>query len=364
MKPAPYGLLSDIHAHAWSAFSTKLPNGRNSRLQIIVDELLRAAHEVKAAGGDTLVIAGDIFHTRGSIDPEVFNPISDAFDEILKLGMKIVALAGNHDLKSNESTELGNAFQSFGKRDGIKVVTRPEIVEFGGHSLLMVPWIPKLDALKAELESWPGRRDFGLRSHAQSDLIMHAGIDGVLSGMPAHGLTPSYLVELGFKRVFSGHYHHACGFESGKVWSIGATTHQTASDIGTKAGFMIVGGDADDINWRASRAPSFVEITEETDPDDYENIVDGNYVRVRGFVFTDAEEKAFREGLEGMSAAGVVMNTERATTVTRTGTTVSVKARTLEISVADHIERKGSVHKEAIKARAANIISLVRSSAE
>jgi DNA repair exonuclease SbcCD nuclease subunit len=357
----PYGLVSDIHAHAWSAFSTKLPNGRNSRLQIIVDELLRAAHEVKAAGGDTLVIAGDIFHTRGSIDPEVFNPVSDAFDEIIKLGMKIVALAGNHDLKSNESTELGNAFQSFGKRPGFCVVTETTAVSIGKHTLIMVPWIPKLADLKAVLE----QEAKSYASHIHNiDLVMHAGIDGVLSGMPAHGLTPEYLVGLGFKRVFSGHYHHACGFEGGKVWSIGATTHQTASDIGTKAGFMIVGGDAGDINWRASRAPSFVEITDETDPDDYENIVDGNYVRVRGFVFTDAEEKAFREGLEEMNAAGVVMNTERATTVTRTGTTVSVKARTLEISVADHIERKGSIHKEAIQARAANIISLVRASAE
>lgn len=363
MSP-PYGLFSDIHAHAWSAFSHKLACGRNSRLQIIVDELRRGAYEVRKAGGNVLVIAGDVFHTRGSLDPEVFNPISDLVDELLADGFAIVALAGNHDLKSNESTELGNAFQSFGKRDGFRVVTKPELVNFDGHVLLMVPWIPKLDALKAELESWPGRRDFGLLGHGKADVIMHAGIDGVLSGMPAHGLTPSYLKNLGFKRVFSGHYHHCCGFEDGKVWSIGATTHQTASDIGTRAGFLIVGLDAGDITYRASNAPEFVEITDETEFEDCADIVDGNYVRVRGLKFSDTDEKAFREELIGMGAKGVVMNTERESTSLRTGTGVSVKARTLEVSVAEHIEKKGFVHAAAVQARSSSIISAVRAASD
>jgi DNA repair exonuclease SbcCD nuclease subunit len=358
---APYGLFSDIHAHAWSAFSSKLPCGRNSRLQIIIDELKRGAAEVKAAGGDVLVFAGDLFHTRGSIDPEVFNPVSDAIDELLADGFTILALVGNHDLKSNESTQLGNAFQSFQGRERFKVVTEPELIRIGGHTLLMVPWIPKLDDLKAELESWPGRRDFGIAGHVSADVIMHAGIDGVLSGMPAHGLTPAYLAGLGFKRVFSGHYHHHCAFEDGRVVSIGATTHQTQSDIGTRAGFLIVGDEG--FVYRASHAPEFVEITDETDPDEIADTVDGNYVRVRGFKFSDADEKAFREELIGLGAKGVVMSTERQAATVR-ATSVSAKAKSLEASVADYIVRRASPHVAAIQARAAAIISAVRAASE
>lgn len=354
-----YGILSDIHAHAWSAFSTRLPCGRNSRLQIIVDEINRAAAEVRAAGGDTLVFAGDLFHTRGSLDPEVFNPVIEAIKGLTWDGYRIVAIPGNHDLKSNETTELGNAFQSLKGTNGFGIITQPKLLD--SLPLAMVPWIPKLDDLKAVVEAL-AEEAVRRGTLAKTDLVLHAGIDGVLSGMPAHGLTPAYLAGLGFRRVFAGHYHHHCSFEDGQVWSIGATTHQTASDIGTRAGFLIV--DDDQVVYRASHAPSFVEVSDETDPDGIADIVDGNYVRVRGLKFTDAEEASFRDELVKLGAKGVVMNVERETTNARTGTTAAAKAKSLEVSVADFIERQGLAHKDAVKARAAAIISSVRAATE
>ena len=85
--------------------------------------------------------------------------------------------------------------------------------------------------------------------------MVFGGLAGTVSGVsaglaatdrrlvPYGALVPERrhdLAKLGFRRVFAGHYHHHCSFEDGKVWSIGATTHQTASDIGTKAGFLLV----------------------------------------------------------------------------------------------------------------------------
>jgi hypothetical protein len=58
------------------------------------------------------------------------------------------------------------------------------------------------------------------------------------------------------------------------------------------------------------------------------------------------------------------MNVERETTNARTGTTTAAKAKSLEASVADFIERQGSTHKDAVKARAAAIISSVRAATE
>ncbi|MBP2498396.1 DNA repair exonuclease SbcCD nuclease subunit [Methylobacterium sp. PvP062] len=353
-----YGLLSDIHAHAWSAFSTRLPCGRNSRLQIIVDELKRAAADTRDVGGDLLVFGGDLFHTRGSLDPEVFNPVTEGIKELLADGFRIVAIPGNHDLKSNETTELGNAFQSLKGTQGFGIITQPKLLD--SLPLAMVPWIPKLDDLKAVLEALA---DEAVRrgSLGQTDLVMHAGIDGVLSGMPAHGLTPDFLAKLGFRRVFAGHYHHHCSFEDGKVWSIGATTHQTASDIGTKAGFLLV--DDAGVAYRASRAPEFVEVSDETDPDEIPNVVDGNYVRVRGLKLSEADEVNLREELIRLGAKGVVMNVERQTASARASTS-SVKAKSLEASVADYIERQASPHMDAVKTRAAAIISAVRAATE
>ena len=50
----PYLIVSDLHCHAWNAFSTTNANGLNSRLAIIIEELLRAAEKLKALGGDRM----------------------------------------------------------------------------------------------------------------------------------------------------------------------------------------------------------------------------------------------------------------------------------------------------------------------
>lgn len=352
----PYALFSDQHCHNWSAYATRLPGGMNSRLKILVDELHRGCAELRKAGGTTALFAGDLFHSRGSIDPEVFNPVADAIDKEIKLGTHFVAIPGNHDLKSNETTELGNAIQSLGKRDGFHVVTKPETHAPSGQFVTMVPWIPKLDDLKETLEEIAAAGYVG-----DHDLVIHAGIDGVLSGVPAHGLTPAYLAGLGFRRVFAGHYHHHCTFEAGKVWSIGALAHKDFGDIGTKAGFCLVYPDR--VVYRASRAPSFVEVTPDTSEEDIATIADGAYVRVRGFTFDDTQANAMRRELTELGAAGVLIQCERTTVSARSGT-VSAKGVTLEASVDGFITRMGSSHEAAVRARAAQIISDVRATAE
>src|SRR5260370_22414971 len=72
-----------------------------------------------------IIIAGDLFHTRGQMDPEVFNPVHDRICKLLGDGFRFVAIPGNHDLKSKETTELGNAMQSLGKLPNFNVVTNP-----------------------------------------------------------------------------------------------------------------------------------------------------------------------------------------------------------------------------------------------
>ncbi len=46
MSNFPYAVISDTHNHNWSAFSETTPENVNSRLQIILNETMRAAEEV------------------------------------------------------------------------------------------------------------------------------------------------------------------------------------------------------------------------------------------------------------------------------------------------------------------------------
>lgn len=350
----PYLLVSDIHAHGWSQFSTLLPDGINSRLKIINDELLRASRVLESAGGDQMIFAGDLFHTRGSIDPEVFNPTFDTFRNVSSLDIEIDAVPGNHDLKGKETSELGNAMQKLGAIPGMVVHTGPQLITHDFGYALLVPWVSKVDDLKRTLE---GQVAAHAAAIGATDLIIHAGIDGVIKGLPDHGLSSSYLASLGFRRVFAGHYHDHKVMEGGKVISIGATTHQTFSDIGAKAGFLLVYEDR--VEYHASHAPSFIEINENTPEEDIPLIVPGNYVRVRGLKMTDSDAQELRKDLERQGAAGISIEVARQVVQAR-GTTTT-KSRTLTESVMDYVDSLKIPGGADIKKDCADVLATVQS---
>jgi DNA repair exonuclease SbcCD nuclease subunit len=348
----PYLVVSDIHAHDWSQFSGVNADGVNTRLQIILDEMLRAATELKKAGGDLMVMAGDLFHQRGVIKPEVFNPTVAMIRQIIKMGISIVALPGNHDLASKETTELGNAFQSLAESGGFYIANSPETYTIRDARLAIVPWVSSVKELKETLEALPEKE------RAECDLFIHAGIDGVLSGVPAHGLTAEYLAELGFKRVFAGHYHHHVAFGGGEVYSIGALTHQTYSDIGTRAGFLLV--DDENVRYCASHAPEFVEVTGDTPEEEVSLLVEGNYVRVRGMKLTDREIGEMRKVLHELGARGVSFNVERVTVAAREEGAIASSTTTLEMSVKAFVDTMTDERKERINERAQAILREAR----
>lgn len=341
----PYVLLADVHAHQWSQFSTVGTSGVNSRLKTIIMELFRACTILRANGGDTVVIAGDLFHTRGSIDPEVFNPVHQAIKSELEKGIKFIAIPGNHDLKGKDTTELGNAFTSLAA-PGFRVISQPTYVP--DIAAFMVPWFNNLDDLRKVMAD--------PHACATADLIIHAGIDGVIN-MPAGHLSPAELAKLGYRRVFAGHYHNHKVMESGKVISIGATTHQTFSDIGTKAGFLSV--TPSDFIYHASHAPSFVEINDTTPEDEIEITANGNFVRVRGFKFSDAEIAEFRKELLRAGAKGVSIEVARNIVSARPASAAS-KAVSIENSIELFIDSLGVPKAALIKAECSDILTSVR----
>jgi DNA repair exonuclease SbcCD nuclease subunit len=343
-------VVADIHAHDWSAFAITMNTGQNSRLCLQLGELYRAAEELKARGGKRMIVAGDLFHVRGSINPEVFNPVYECFRKIALCGIEIIMIPGNHDLVQKHTTELGNAFQSLTNIPGIFVVTTPQI--FG--SAAFIPWQRNLEDLRKAVEEIKEKTAIA----DELDLFIHAGIDGVLAGVPDHGLSAKEVASWGFKRVFAGDYHNHKVMEDGKVISIGATTQQSWRDIGTKAGFLFV--TPDQVEFRASHAPSFVELTQDDDPDDYLSIVDGNYVRIRGLRLTDEEVNKLRKELEGMGAKGITFQVARETVSVRAGTPIGA-AKTLDQSVDAFIDTMTDAPVPAVKKACADILSQVRS---
>lgn len=328
----PYCIVSDLHFHNWSQFSYVDPDGVNSRLRISLNEFERAADELLKAGGTRMVIPGDVLHVRGSVDPTVFNPVHDAVRRVLQKGVYIDAIVGNHDLASKETSELGNSFQALGALTGFTVITKPTLKE----NIAFIPWCSTIKGLNEAVEWLITNEPQVTTLRDQMDLVMHAGIDGALDGMPDHGFSSSDVEAWCFRRAFSGHYHNFKDFGN-DVYSIGASQHQTWSDVGTKAGFLLVYPER--VEWRASHAPEFVDISPDTDPDEWPLIVDGNYVRVRGFKMSNEEISLMRAELEGLGAKGVNFQVARETATMRTGGAPAT-ALTLEASLAKYINDK------------------------
>lgn len=359
----PYGLISDTHNHAWSAFATVLDTGVNSRLQMTLDETRRCASEVRKAGGNTIIHAGDLFHVRGSIAPSVLNPTKDLYRDLVKDGFRIIIDAGNHDLEGKEAVRVSSAITAL-EDVGCKVVNSKMAGLTAMERVILVPWIQKIDDLKAAIEEAaavePGRDNV--------DLILHAPIDGAIEGLPAHGLEPEYLASLGFRRVFAGHYHnhkkmydgdsHAYGTD---VYSIGALTHLTWSDVGSKAGFLIVSDSG--VKWFKSHAPEFVELTAETDPDEIPLIVDGNYVKVKMNTTKQREIEEMREFLVKNNAKGVVVMAQKASSVAaRSGATIKAGA-SMEVSVNDYIKSQAFANSEKLSVLCQSILTDARGEA-
>lgn len=326
-----YAILSDIHAHGFTLFAKTNNAGVNTRLQIILDEMLRAANELQAAGGEIMVIAGDLFHTRGHIDPEVLNPVRGVVEKILMMGIDIYAIPGNHDLKSAETSELSSSIQNLAQISisggQFQVLNKPTLVGFDKYALAFVPWRNTKEQLLEDLDDLKTRCG---GNPSGVDVFIHAGIDGVLSGMPAHGLTHTELGVFGFRRVFAGHYHNHKDFGNGVV-SIGATTHQNWGDIGTKAGFLLVDESTGAITFNRSQAPHFIDISG-MDELEMQMEVPGNYARFRGPTMTNDEVKELREELMKMGALGTSIE------VPRTMNTVRSTQPAKAVTIAESIE--------------------------
>jgi DNA repair exonuclease SbcCD nuclease subunit len=291
----------------------------NSRLRTILNELLRAADAIKAVTDEPVLrVAGDLFHVRGKIEPSVFNPTVDTFKQIAAMGVDVQIIPGNHDLEGVTADTLGNAMQQLDLIEGVEVFIEPTVCEDG---TVMLPWIESLDELRKVAVKY---------ADPNADLIIHAPLNGVIRGLPDHGLDPVDVSKWGFRRVFTGHYHNHTSPQP-TVWSIGATTHQNWCDPGSKAGFLIVTPTA--VDFRVTHAPQFVNIDDPIiDIDD----VKGNFLRLRLQDIDEAELAEFKRELLKAGAAGVVDHSVKKRPAIRG--LAAPKNVTLDVSVAQFVQ--------------------------
>jgi DNA repair exonuclease SbcCD nuclease subunit len=341
----PYAIVSDVHLHNWSPFSSITKDGLNSRLQIILDALGYACATLDM--GDRLYIAGDLFHVRGHITPSVQNPTLDFFKEIRERGIVPRIIPGNHDLESKNTTQLTNAVQAL---EGIGCDICNSTTVYTDDKIVMIPWMESLEELRQEIKAQANSLKGKVKEYS---LIIHAPLNGVIP-IPDLGLSPEELAAHGFKRVFCGHYHNHKEFADG-IFSVGALTHQTWSDVGTRAGFIYV-DENDKLVQEATDAPQFMDYEE-----GYESLLQSNYVRVKLCEATEKEIVTIRESIikEYYAAGCVVKSVPKPVGVTRSSTVNS--GASIETSIEDWV--KDNIKSELQKQVSAACASILQETA-
>lgn len=356
--PVKYGLMADVHLHNWTFASHLNDRGINNRLQFLLDDISRCAAMTVAGGGKALVVAGDLFHVRGSVAPSVLNPTKERFEQILSdyPELTIYILAGNHDMEFRTSSSVGNSVQALAS-ERCRIINKPCYVP--QIDAFMAPWEEDMDALKSII-SHEFPMDYDGVDNINADLILHAPIDGVIGGLPPHGLTPEWLADCGYKRVFSGHYHNHKSL-GGHVYSIGALAHHTWNDVGTTAGFMLIGHGRDEVRQVASHAPEFydLDVTEFESEAEMGMAVANTYTRVKLPKTRAWEQEQIREGLLRVGARAVTFNVVKERVLERdgdSGSSVSASVAagaSVEVSVSEFIASKSEFSGRASQISAA-----------
>lgn len=203
-------IAGDLHAHNHEAYATILPNGRNSRLQNVLNCVDQA---VELADGGVLVIAGDVYHDRVSLTHDVQDAVIDCLESAALRCERVIIPVGNHDqYRRNGSIHSLRALQG---RPNIDVVDGPYCSVISDVVIASYPFTTDVEAARAfvhkiteERRTTQRLRAFQVRSPHL--LVLHMPIVGADLGsgkLATAGLAVDDFDFSVWDAVIAGHYH-------------------------------------------------------------------------------------------------------------------------------------------------------------
>ena len=271
-----YIYFSDFHAHNFSEFSTPDAKFGTSRLRHQVEVLEYLFKQAKDTSS-VLLFGGDLFHQRNSVDTRVFNAVFGVFARYSDV--TVVMIRGNHDSVNNSITSP-SSIEPFEELPNVSVVTGCEVKKVGTDTITCISYGDEVEDMKKFI-----------KDHPATLLMAHIGVDGSRSGAYSHSLggafTKADLYNNNYQAVLLGHYHERqMLFQNGGY--VGNTVPMSFNDDGeTKGYWTFETSDSgktlkNDISYVPIASPKFMTLDLQNLPDDYEDVVKHNFVRVRG----------------------------------------------------------------------------------
>ena len=283
-------VTADIHAHNHKPFSTILKDGRNSRLVAILDAVRWIAKDAKKKKCQYFFIAGDLFHSRRSIEISVLSEVAKLIDEISDLFKQVFIVVGNHDLTISQNANSIGAL----KRKNVSIVDRPTVVDCSGIRIACVPWVATRKALRSSLK----------RLCDYDGIIAHAALDKAWSGpsdWEVEGDVKLDDVMKGQHRwALLGHFHKTQSWEDGKkfVAYVGSPIQHSFGERDEKKGYWIVKKSGTPKFIANPDLPKFVLVENVAD---VKKVKEGDHVRTIG-----AKAEALKRKVAAVSKTDVV----------------------------------------------------------
>lgn len=166
---------------------------------------------------NTLIIAGDVFDNRQTLNILVFHSVLNLFKGLSKEFESIHIIVGNHDI-SNKTTNDVNALSVFDLIPNIHVYQEPTQVEINGKSFVMMPWMNHQEHIE-------------LQKFTDADYcVMHTDINSLHFNKYAKINDGVELINLKqFKYVFNGHIHFRQ--EKDNIIMLGSPYHMNRNDL-------------------------------------------------------------------------------------------------------------------------------------
>lgn len=308
--------MGDIHAHSFKDYSKTLEvgwddntgryvkvdseqfNGRviamNSRLFNIVSALSDVREYCLDNDINTCLMAGDLFHSRGSVETVVFNSVYKVFERFKQDNIEVIMIAGNHD-QFDSSPVPENSLYTFNQI--CKVVSVPETIDLIDKDtgeiikLCALPYSKDKLMLKKYLDKFV--EDTKDDTGSDRILMAHLGLSGSLIGSANYVISDEWnindLNERYFKYTVLGHYHKPQFVTEGCFYT-GSLLQNNFNDEGDKHGFMVLDTD---FRWDVQQVdldyPEFITITKDNVETFSAEQLAKNYIRVASNA-TDADE--------------------------------------------------------------------------
>jgi DNA repair exonuclease SbcCD nuclease subunit len=277
-------IWSDLHAHTFSAYSTILPNGMNSRLADCISCVQQVREYALENDITEILFLGDLFHERRHINVQAFNAVYDEIVKFKQLKLDLYMLVGNHDQASRD----GTTHSLHGLYDKAHVIGEPKWISTkSGISILGIPYMEDKEQIKSLISQAP--------KYTKNRLFLgHLGVQGMRVGSDFVYSNPfdvsvDDLSCSEFDRGFMGHYHEAMQEISSNFMYVGAPLQHSWSDVGQERGFLVYDLDSDEVTMVPLKAPKFIQVKESR----LKNFkyLEGNFIRITSNRIWDELEK-------------------------------------------------------------------------